>query len=183
MISINLFSSKVNKKSEKRVNLGGRRIQCTIIHCASKMLTAIAATNSAVTDVTPHLVLVARVVAAGVDNWDFEGRHDAQIVEVVDVKLGLEAEDIRFGEVHPPKLDSFYRSPTSPLTPSAFIKLQHFIPIFTPICLRPSLSVHQDDGSKASTLCPWLLVFLIIILLDICWLHLILSILIIIPLV
>ena len=58
------------------------------------MITAIAMTNSAMTDVTPHFVLVVRVVAAGVDDWDFEGRHEAQIVEMVDVKLGLEAEDI-----------------------------------------------------------------------------------------
>ena len=87
------------------------------------MITAIATTNSAMTDVTPHFVLVAGVVAAGVDDWDFEGRHVAQIVEMVDVKLGLEAEDIQFGEVHPPKLDSFYHSPTGPLTPSALVKL------------------------------------------------------------
>ena len=132
---------------------------------------------------TPHLVLVVGVVAAGVDGWDFEGRHDAQIVEMVDVKLELEAEDIRFGEVHPAKLDSFYHSPTGPLTPLVFIKLQCFISIFAPICLCPSLSVHQDDGSKASTLCPWLLAFLIVVLLEICWFHLILSILFIIPLV
>ena len=163
------------------MNLGRRWIQRTIIHCTSKMVTAITVTNSAMTDMTPHFVLVARVVAAGVDGWDFEGRHDAQIVEVVDVKLGLEAEDIQFGEVHPAKLDSFYRSPTGPLTPSAFIKLQHFIPISTPICLCPSLSVHQEDGSKASTLCPRLLAFLIIFLLDVCWFHLIVSILFIIP--
>ena len=52
------------------------------------MVTAIAATNSAMTDVTPHLVLVARVVAAGVDNWDLEGRHVAQIVKMVDVEFG-----------------------------------------------------------------------------------------------
>ena len=84
---------------------------------------AIAATDSAMTDMTPHLVLVARVVAAGVDDWDFEGRHDAQIVEMVDVKLELEAKDIRFGEDHPAKLDSFYRSPTGPLTHSGLIKL------------------------------------------------------------
>ena len=58
------------------------------------MITAITATNSAMTNVTPHLVLVARVVAAGVDGWDFEGRHVAQMVEMVDVKLGFEAEDI-----------------------------------------------------------------------------------------
>ena len=90
---------------------------------------------------------------------------------MVDVEFGWEAEDIRFGEVHPLKLDSFYRSPTGPLTPSASIKLRCFISIFTPICLRPSLSVHQDDGSKASTLCPWLLAFLIIFLLDVCWFH------------
>ena len=68
-------------------------------------------------------MLVARGIAAGVDDWDFEGRHDAQMVEMVDVKLELEAEDIRFGEVQPLKLDSFYHSPTGPLTPSAFIKL------------------------------------------------------------
>ena len=137
------------------------------------MITAIATTNSTMTDMTPHLVLVVRVVAAGVDNWDFEGGHEAQIVEMVDEKLGLEAEDIRFGEVHPPKLDSFYHSPTGPLTPLAFIKLRCFIPIFTPICLRPSLSVHHNDGSKASTLCPWLLAFLIIVLLDVCWFRII----------
>ena len=109
----------------------------------------------------------------GVDNWDLEGRHDAQIVEMVDVKLELEAEDIRFGEDHPPKLDSFYHSPIGPLTPSVFIKLRRFIPIFAPICLRSSLSVYQSDGSKASTLCTWLLAFLIIVLLDACWFHLI----------
>ena len=137
------------------------------------MLTAITATNSAMTDMTPHFMLVVRVVAAGVDDWDLEGRHDAQIVEMVDVRLELEAEDIQFGEVHPPKIDSFYHSPTGPLTPSAPIKLRHFIPIFTPICLHPSLSVHHDDGSKGSTLCPWLLAFLIIVLLDVCWFHLI----------
>ena len=84
---------------------------------------AIATTNSAMTDMTPRFVLVVRVVAAGVDDWDFEGRHDVQIVEMVGVKLELEAEDIQFGEVHPPKLDSFYCSPTGPLTPSVFIKL------------------------------------------------------------
>ena len=82
------------------------------------MLTAIAATNSAMTDMTPHFMLVARVVAMGVDDWDFEGGHDEQMVKVVDVKLELEAEDIQFGEVYPAKLDSFYRSPTGPLTPS-----------------------------------------------------------------
>ena len=75
------------------------------------------------TDVTPHFVLVARVVATGIDDWDFEGGHDEQMVKMVDVKLGLEAEDIRFGEDHPPKLDSFYHSPIGPLTPSVFIKL------------------------------------------------------------
>ena len=155
------------------MNLSRCWVQRTIIHCTSKMLTAITMTNSAMTNMTPHLMLVARVVAAGVDDWDLEGRHEAQIVEMVEVKLGFEAEDIRFGEVHPPKLDSFYRSPTGPLTPSEFIKLRHFIPIFTPICLRPSLSVHHDDGSKGSTLCPWLLAFLIIVLLDVCWFHLI----------
>ena len=153
------------------MNLDGRWIQHTIVHCTSKMLTAIAATNSAMTDMTPHFMFVVRVVAAGVDDWDFEGRHEVQMVEMVDDEFGREAEDIRFGEVHPLKLDSFYRSPTGPLTPSASIKLQCFISIFTPICLRPSLSVHQDDGSKASTLCPWLLAFLIIVLLDVCWFH------------
>ena len=76
------------------MNLGRRRVQRTIIHCASKMITAIITTDSAMTNMTPHFVLVARVVAAGVDDWDFEGRHEAQIVEMVDVKLGLEAEDI-----------------------------------------------------------------------------------------
>ena len=124
------------------MNLGRCQIQRTIIHCASKMVTAIAATNSAMTDMTPHFVLVARVVAAGVDDWDLEGRHDAQIVEMVDVKLELEAEDIRFGEVHPSKLDSFYRSPTGPLTPSVFIKLPRFIPIFPlSVCAHPYLSI------------------------------------------
>ena len=68
-------------------------------------------------------MLVVRVVATGVDGWDFEGRHVTHIVEKVDVKLELEAEDIRFGEAHLPKLDSFYHSPTGPLTPSAPIKL------------------------------------------------------------
>ena len=34
------------------------------------------------TDMTPHFVLVARVVAVGVDDWDFEGRHEVQIVKV-----------------------------------------------------------------------------------------------------
>ena len=37
---------------------------------------------------TPHFMLVARVIATGVDDWDLEGRHMAQIVEKVDVKLG-----------------------------------------------------------------------------------------------
>ena len=76
------------------MNLGRRRVQRTIIHCASKMVMAIATTNSAMTNMTPHFVLEARVVATGVDDWDLEGRHDARIVEMVDVKLGLEAEDI-----------------------------------------------------------------------------------------
>ena len=44
------------------MNLGGHQIQHTIIHCASKMLMAITATNSAMTDMAPHFVLVARVV-------------------------------------------------------------------------------------------------------------------------
>ena len=51
------------------------------------MLTAIAATNSAMTDMTPLFVLVARVVAMGVDDWDFKGRYEAQIVKIVDVEL------------------------------------------------------------------------------------------------
>ena len=93
MISIILFGSR-KIKEQKRMNLSRRWVQRTIIHCTSKMVMAIAATNSAMTDVTPHFVLVAGVVAAGVDDWDFEGRHVAQIVEMVDVKLGLEAEDI-----------------------------------------------------------------------------------------
>ena len=105
------------------MNLGRRRIQRTIVHCASKMITAIVTTDSAMTNMTPHFVLVARVVAAGVDDWDFEGRHEVQMVEMVDDEFGREAEDIRFGEVHPAKLDSFYHSPTGLLTPSAFIKL------------------------------------------------------------
>ena len=121
MIPIILFSSKVIKEW-KRVNLGRGRIKHTIIHCTSKVVTAITASDSAITDMTPHFMLVARGVAARVDGWDFEG-HDAQIEEMVDVELGWEAEDIRFGEVHPPKLDSFYRSPTGPLTPSASIEL------------------------------------------------------------
>ena len=70
------------------MNLDGHWIQCTIIYCASKMLTAIAATNSAMTDVTPHFVLVARVVAAGIDDWDLEGRHEVQKVKMVDDELG-----------------------------------------------------------------------------------------------
>ena len=86
MISIILFSS-MTIKERKRINLSRRQVQCTIIHCASKMLTAITTTNSAMTDMTPHFVLVARVVAAGVDDWDFEGRHEAQIVKMVDVEL------------------------------------------------------------------------------------------------
>ena len=52
------------------------------------MLTAITMTNSAMTDMTPHFVLVARVVATGIDGWDFEGRHEAQRVKMVDVELG-----------------------------------------------------------------------------------------------
>ena len=70
------------------MNLGRCRVQRTIVHCASKMVMAIAVTNSAMTDMTPHFVLVARVVAAGIDDWDFEGRHEAQIVKMVDVELG-----------------------------------------------------------------------------------------------
>ena len=48
---------------------------------------AIAVTNSTVTDMTPHFVLVVRDIAAGVDDWDLEGRHVAQIVEMVDDEL------------------------------------------------------------------------------------------------
>ena len=86
MISIILFSSRTIKEW-KRMNLGRRRVQRTIIHCASKMVMAIAVTNSAMTDMTPHFVLVARVVAMGVDDWDFKGRYEAQIVKIVDVEL------------------------------------------------------------------------------------------------
>ena len=70
------------------MNLGGRQIKRTIVHCTSKVLTAIAVSDKAMTDMTPHFVLVPRGVAAGVDSWDLEGRHEVQIVVVVDVKLG-----------------------------------------------------------------------------------------------
>ena len=57
------------------------RIESLVWSCdlarARVALTAIAVTNSAVTDMT-HFMFVARGVAVGVDSWDLEGRHEAQ---------------------------------------------------------------------------------------------------------
>jgi hypothetical protein len=66
---------------------GCRRVNLRVIHCTSRMITTIPASDKAVTDKAPHFVFVTREVGAGAADWDPE-RHEAQIVEMVDVERG-----------------------------------------------------------------------------------------------
>jgi len=129
------------------------------------MSTAIPPSDSAMTNVTSDLMLVTRLVPMDArlglgrkleGHTIIEGKKMAE--EEFDGIVWLADENIQFGEVLSPSLDSLY-PPSISILPIDNHQYCVSPPSEGPYLLSHLLSIHQVDHVKASTLDPGLLVF------------------------